>query len=115
MPCSGGAYFKLLAASADQERTLMRGSGGGHAPQGSGQGKSDCGWSLRHSRRQRLWLSHVERDLQREDLVGRALKHMDSAWQRQRRLAMGSVETGAGRLGSRSYTHVFPRWEDTLS
>ena len=71
-------------------------------------------WSERHAERVRTWFSHICREANRASSAAMVFKYRDSAWRSQRRLAVGSTTTAAGRLSCRVLTHVNARWEDAL-
>ena len=69
-------------------------------------------WSERHRLRVRSWRDHLERSRNAEYPAARVYKYKNHAWLCQRRLAMASSGTLAGRLAARRMTHVNMRWED---
>ena len=71
-------------------------------------------WSAVQQKLAASWEDHVKRDRNRNSIAHVIYKHRDMQWRADRRLAMGSNSSSAGRLASRSISHVNARWQDAV-
>ena len=71
-------------------------------------------WSQRHSDRRWSWRQHIEREGTRNTMLNHVWNWRGQRWREEQRRRAGSWSALAGRLGSRAFARVLPRWEDSF-